>query len=148
MVGREPLTEREWRIARQFVWAVVCLLPAFFIGLHIGSLASSIGSHRDFASVLSRGGVCGVVPAVFALLSPRFCIVPSAIYAFGVLGGYGLSAAIVDSMSALFLPLAVFSGERSVAAVDTSHSEGIWVFVIALWMVLFTLVRIVVCRSM
>jgi hypothetical protein len=135
MVGREPLTARE----RQGVWAFLCALPAFFIGIHVGILASEIGSHRDLASVLVRGGVCGAAPLAFALVSPRYWFIPSVIYAMGFSSGYTLDEAIRVGVGVfLALPFAVMTGERIAVPPEPSHPELLWLYVIALWMASFT----------
>lgn len=135
MNGREPLTKRGW----QFVLAFLCALPAFFVGFWVGGYASHIGSHRDFGSVLARGGVCGLAPVVFALFSPRYWIIPAAIYGFGFLGGYTLGDAFAVGMSVfLAIPYTAITGERFKVPSEPSHPELLWIYVIALWLAALT----------
>ncbi len=122
---------------RQGCLAFLCVIPAFFIGCYMTGLTDRIGSSLDFISVLKRGGVFSIPTAVFALLFPRFWLIPSVLYGLGfycvTLAGDAGAAAAAAFIS---IPIFIFGGQR-IGYSAPSHKELIWIYLIGIWVAAF-----------
>ncbi len=100
-------------------------------------LTDRIGSHLDFVSVLKRGGVFSIPTAVFALIFPRFWLVPSVLYGLGyyyvTLAGDAGAAAATAFIS---IPILIFGGQR-IGYSAPSHKDLIWIYLIGIWVAAF-----------
>jgi len=128
-----PFTAKQ----RQGCLAFLCAIPAFPIGCYMIGLTDRIGSHLDVVSVLKRGGVFSIPTAVFALIFPRFWLVPSVLYGLGyyyvTLAGDAGAAAATAFIS---IPILIFGGQR-IGYSAPSHKDLIWIYLIGIWVAAF-----------
>jgi hypothetical protein len=124
---------------RQAGIAVLAALAALFIGFYVGSFAAGVGSPRVLSSILLRSVVCAVPATAFALLMPRFWVLPAIVYGFAFYCGYTFLDGIRVGLAVVFLtPIAALTGQRLGTPPEPTHPELLWLFVIAIWFAALT----------